>query len=39
MSKGKQLSKRANKIDFARKASRTRKMNTRISMMRGGPRL
>lgn len=33
------LSKRANKVDFARKASRTRKINTKISMMRGGPRL
>lgn len=37
--KGKMLSKRANKADFRRKASRTRKINTRISMMRGGPRL
>lgn len=37
--KRRMLSKRANKIDFARKASRTRKMNTKISMMRGGPRL
>lgn len=36
---GKMLSKRANKRDFAKKASRTRKMNTKISMMRGGPRL
>lgn len=33
------LSKRANKRDFAVKASRTRKMNYKISMMRGGPRL
>lgn len=33
------LSKRANKIDFAKKASRTRKFNTKVSMMRGGPRL
>lgn len=32
------LSKRANKRDFARKAARTRKINTKISMMRGGPR-
>lgn len=37
--KGKMLSKRANKVDFRRKASRTRKFNTKISMMRGGPRL
>lgn len=37
--KRRMLSKRANKIDFAKKASRTRKMNTKISMMRGGPRL
>lgn len=35
----KMLGKRANKRDFARKASRTRKLNTKISMMRGGPRL
>lgn len=33
------LSKKANKVDFARKAGRTRKLNTKISMMRGGPRL
>ena len=33
------LSRRANKADFARKAGRTRKLNTKISMMRGGPRL
>lgn len=37
--KRKLLSRRANKVDFARKASRTRKINTKISMMRGGPRL
>ena len=39
MAKGRMLSKRANKADFARKASRTRRVNTKISMMRGGPRL
>ena len=33
------LPKRINKKDFAKKASRTRKINTKISMMRGGPRL
>lgn len=32
------LSKHANKADFARKAARTRKLNTKVSMMRGGPR-
>lgn len=37
--KGRMLSKRANKSDFRRKASRTRRINTKISMMRGGPRL
>lgn len=37
--RGHKLSKRANKIDFARKASNTRKRNYKISMMRGGPRL
>lgn len=37
MKRGK-LSKRVNKIDFARKAARTRKLNTKVSMMRGGPR-
>lgn len=36
--KRRMLSKRANKLDFAKKASRTRKINTKISMMRGGPR-
>lgn len=36
--KRRMLSKRANKIDFAKKASRTRRINTKISMMRGGPR-
>lgn len=39
MARGRRLSKRANKVDFARKASRTRKMNYKISLMRGGPRL
>lgn len=39
MAKGRMLSKRANKISFAKKAGRTRKINTKISMMRGGPRL
>lgn len=39
MSKGRMLSKHANKKQFARTAGRTRKMNTKISMMRGGPRL
>lgn len=33
------LSKGANKRDYARKASKTKKINTKISMMRGGPRL
>lgn len=33
------LTKRANKKDFAKKAARTRRVNTKISMMRAGPRL
>lgn len=39
MAKGRMLSKRANKRHFARTAGRTSKVNTKISMMRGGPRL
>lgn len=39
MQKRVKLSKHANKREFARKASRSRALNTRISMMRGGPRL
>lgn len=37
--RGHALSKRANKKDFSRKASKTKKLNYKISMMRGGPRL
>ena len=39
MAKGRMLSKKANKAQFAKTAGRTRRVNTKISMMRGGPRL
>lgn len=39
MAKGRMLSKRANKKQFAKTAGRSRRINTKISMMRGGPRL
>lgn len=39
MAKGRMLSKKANKSQFAKTAGRTRRVNTKISMMRGGPRL
>lgn len=39
MAKGRMLSKRENKRDFRRKASHVKPVNTKISMMRGGPRL